>query len=146
MEKFVKVLFIFLFESFSFPLRALSSGVPNAKYLAFGTPNTKNHPSSALPNLKKFETWLQLRRYGDKCQTLFGLFNSFVLSPPIRCLSVYISCSLCVAFLPRRSCHRRSRHADLATLRDRDRSGSPLITDPLYDEEQLQCEGHDGRK
>ena len=48
-------------------LRVLSSGVPNAKYLAFGTPNTKKYLafgtpntkiylSSALPNLKKFET------------------------------------------------------------------------------------------
>ena len=26
-------------------VRALSSGVPNAKYLAFGTPNNKNRPS-----------------------------------------------------------------------------------------------------
>ena len=56
--------------------------------------NHKNHPSSALPNLKKFETRLQ---YRHQCQTLFGLFNSFFLSPPIRC----ISRSFCLAFLPR---------------------------------------------
>ena len=31
-------------------------------------------------------------------------------------------------------------------LRDRDRPGSPLITDPLCNEEELQCEGHGGRK
>ena len=42
--------------------------------------------------------------------------------------------------------HRRSRHADLAMPRDKDRPGSPLITDPLCDEEELQCEGHGGRK
>ena len=30
--------------------------------------------------------------------------------------------------------------------RDRDRPGSPLITDPLCNEEELQCEGHGGRK
>ena len=46
-----------------------------------------------------------MRRYGHQCQTLFGLFNSFFLSPPIRCishfLSVYISRSLCLAFSPR---------------------------------------------
>ena len=105
-----------------------------------------------------------MRRYGHQCQTLFGLFNSFFLSPPIRCisrsLSVLIFRSLCLAFSPcplaspilpssispRWSHHRRSRHADLTiadltTLRDRDRPGSPQIIDPLCNEEELQCEG-----
>ena len=40
-------------------IRALSSDVSNAKYLAFEAPNTKNQPSSAVPNLKKFDTYLQ---------------------------------------------------------------------------------------
>ena len=52
-----------------------------------------------------YSTISNMRRYGHQCQTLFGLFNSFFLSPPIRCishsLSVYISRSLCLAFLPR---------------------------------------------
>ena len=45
-----------------------------------------------------------MRQYRHQCQTLFGLFNSFLLSPPIRCisrsLSIYISRSLCLAFSP----------------------------------------------
>ena len=90
-----------------------------------------------------------MRRYGQQCQTLFGLFNSFFLSPPsfvslrLQCVSLRlqpISLSLCLAF------SSPSRHADLTTPRDRDRPSSPLITDPLYDEEELQCEGHGGRK
>ena len=108
-----------------------------------------------------------MRQYRHQCQTLFGLFNSFFLSPPIRCIScslsvlisrslfVYISRSLCLAFSPRLLANlisplsispHRSHHADLATPilpspRDRDRPGSPLIIDPLCDKEELQCEG-----
>ena len=35
-------------------IRAFSSNVPNAKYLAFGTPNTKNRASSGVLNVSKF--------------------------------------------------------------------------------------------
>ena len=35
--------------------------MPNAKYLAFGTPNTKNQSSSGTSNLKHFTTPLQYR-------------------------------------------------------------------------------------
>ena len=42
-------------------IRAFSSGVLNAKYLIFCIPNTKNQPSSSIPNLKKFATQLQYR-------------------------------------------------------------------------------------
>ena len=42
-------------------IRALPSGVPNAKYLDFGTPNTKNQSSSGTSNLKHFTTPLQYR-------------------------------------------------------------------------------------
>ena len=42
-------------------IRAFSSGVLNAKYLIFGTPNTKNQLSSSISNLKKFATQLQYR-------------------------------------------------------------------------------------
>ena len=70
-----------------------------------------------------------MRRYGHPCQTLFGLFNSFFLSPPIRCsshslsvlishsLSVYISRSFCLAFSPHPLAilisHRRSHHSEI---------------------------------
>ena len=108
-----------------------------------------------------YSTISNMRRYGHQCQTLFGLFNSFFLSPPIRCishsLSVYISRSLslslrlhlslslsCILATPSRQSDLVI--ADLATPRDRDRPGSPLITDPLCDEKELQCEGHGGRK
>ena len=37
-------------------------------------------------------------------------------------------------------------HRPLAILRDKDRPGSPPITNPLCDEEELQCERHSGRK
>ena len=40
-------------------VRALPSGVLNAKYLAFDTPNTKNQPSSNILNLKNFGMELQ---------------------------------------------------------------------------------------
>ncbi|KAF3971792.1 hypothetical protein CMV_004656 [Castanea mollissima] len=43
-----------------------------------------------------------------------------------------------IAILPSPSCHADLAIADLTTSRDRDHSGSPLITDPLCDEEELQ--------
>ena len=95
----------------------------------FETPITKTIPHQLFQiskNLRHgYSTVSNMRQYGHQCQTLFGLFNSFFLSPPIRCISrslfVYISRSLCLAFLPRplaspisprRSRHRRSCHAE----------------------------------
>ena len=67
------------FSLFHGVLRALPSGVSNAKYLVFGTPNTKNQPSSGILNLKKFTTQLQYYFIFEMVQTLmpknFGLFN-----------------------------------------------------------------------
>ena len=82
----------------------------------FDTPITKTIPHQLFQiskNLRyNYSTVSNIRRYGHQCQTLFGLFNSFFLSPPIRCishslsvlishsLSVYISRSFCLAFSP----------------------------------------------
>ena len=67
------------FSLFHGLLRALPSGVPNAKYLAFETPNTKNQPLSGILNLKKFTTQLQYCFIFETVRTLmlknFGLFN-----------------------------------------------------------------------
>ena len=100
----------------------------------FDTPITKTVPHQLFQiskNLRhSYSTVSNMRRYGYQCQTLFSLFNSFFLSPPIRCiscsLSVLIFRFLCLAFSPcplaspispssispRWSHHRRSRHAE----------------------------------
>ena len=39
-----------------FIIRAFPSSVPNAKYLAFDTPNTKKHPTTGVLNAKTFGT------------------------------------------------------------------------------------------
>ena len=118
----------------------------------FDTPITKTIPHQLFQiskNLRyNYNTVSNMRRYGHQCQTLFGLFNSFFLSPPIRCishslsvlishsLSIYISRSFCLAFSP-----HPLAIADLTTPRYSDCPGSPLIIDPLCDKEKLQCEG-----
>ena len=43
----------------AFPLKALSSGVLNAKFLAFDTPNTKNTTSSGVLYVLKILNMLQ---------------------------------------------------------------------------------------
>ena len=97
-----------------------------------------------------YSTVSNMRWYGHQCQTLFGLFNSFFLSPPIKCISrsllIYISRSLRFVILATPFRHFELAIADLFMSRDRDCPGSPLITDLLCDEEELQCEGHSGRK
>ena len=47
------------FEPMVQSFRASPSGVPNAKYLAFDTPNTKNKPSWGVLNAKKIWDVLQ---------------------------------------------------------------------------------------
>ena len=114
--------------------------MPNIWHLAHQITKTTLHQFFQISkNLRHgYSTVSNMRRYGDKCYTLFTLFNPFFLSPFIRCLSclsVSFSRSLCFGmslplhlslslFWPSR--HRRSHHADLAivdlaTLRDRDR-------------------------
>ena len=114
--------------------------MPNIWHLAHQiTKITLHQLFQILKNLRhSYSTVSNMRRYGDKCYTLFTLFNPFFLSPSIRCLSclsVSFSHSLCSGmslplhlslslFWP--SCHRRSHHADLAIAnlaspRDRDR-------------------------
>ena len=89
-----------------------------------------------------YSTVSNMRRYGHQCQTLFGLFNSFFLSPPIRCISLCLHLSLSLSgILATPSRPSDLAIADLATPRDRDRPGSPLIIDPLCDKEELQCKG-----
>ena len=88
------------------------SSLKCAKYQIFGifdTPITKTIPHQLFQiskNLRHgYSTVSNMRRYRHQCQTLFGLFNSFFLSPRIRCisrsLSILISRSLCLAFSPR---------------------------------------------
>ena len=49
------VLFFFIeFDNYeTFFVRTLTSGMLNAKFVAFSIPNTKNHISSNVPNVKK---------------------------------------------------------------------------------------------
>ena len=122
----------------------------------FDTPITKTIPHQLFQiskNLRHgYSTVSNMRRYGHQCQTLFGLFNSFILSPPIICisrsLSIYISHSLSLflclhlslslsGILAMPSRQSDLTIADLAAPRDRDCPGSPLITDPLCDEKEL---------
>ena len=75
-------------------------GVPNVKYLAFGTTNTKNQSSSGISNLKNFGMKLQ---YNLKCETVqtsmstifllisftFSLFSQYLsLSPSATHISL----------------------------------------------------------
>ena len=66
-------------------IRALPSGVPNANYLAFGTPNTKNRLSWGVLNAKKIWDMLQYALIFDMVrmkmpnQTNHFLFNIFSL-------------------------------------------------------------------
>ena len=110
--------------------------------------NHKNYPSSAPPNLKKFETRLQYRLKYETVRiqmpfpennflfdifSLLSIFNSmFSLSShcflsPSTSLTLSVLVALSVLALspspisPRRFRHRWSCHADLATPRDRDR-------------------------
>ena len=50
-------------------VRALALGVPNAKYLAFGTPNTTKPLTSNVPNVKRFSTGEQYRSKFGTVQT-----------------------------------------------------------------------------
>ena len=67
-------------------------GVPNAKYLAFGTTNTKNQSSSGISNLKNFGMKLQ---YNLKCETVRTSMSKFFLliSFTFFLFSQYISLS-----------------------------------------------------
>ena len=79
----------------------------------FDTPNTKTSPHQPFQiskNLKHiYSTVSNMRRYRHQCQTLFGLFNSFFLSPPsfvsLRLqpisLSLFLS-GILIAISPRR--------------------------------------------
>ena len=104
--------------------------MPNIWHLAHQITKTTLHQFFQISkNLRhSYSTVSNMRRYGDKCYTLFTLFNPFFLSPSIRylsCLSVSFSHSLCSGspISPRRSRHRRSSHAE----RQRP-PGSPQIT------------------
>ena len=120
----------------------------------------KNKPSSAFLNLKKFGTCLQ---YCLKYETIgttmpytvwlylirfFSLLHhlSLSVSPSTTHLSLSLSFWHSRRAVSPRRLAKPSRHTDLTTPRDRDRPGSPLITDPHCDKEELQCEGHGGRK
>ena len=49
------------FLVFGVPSHILAKTISLEHYLAFGTPNTRNQPSSAVLNFKKFDTYLQYR-------------------------------------------------------------------------------------
>ena len=63
--------------------------MPNIWHLKHQTPKTNHHQlfqiSKNLTHI--YSTISNMRQYGHQCQTLFSLFNSFFLSPPIICLS-----------------------------------------------------------
>ena len=78
-------------------LRAFSLGVPNAKYLAFGTPNTKNRASSGMLNVSKFWYMLQYTlKYESVWTEMPFWFNIFLFSflSPLSSLYSFIF-SLC---------------------------------------------------
>ena len=82
-------------------VRALPSGVLNAKYLAFDTPNTKNQPSSNILNLKNFGMELQYAlKYesaGTKMPKIYILILfTFSLSSQHISLSLSLSLSLSI--------------------------------------------------
>ena len=129
--------------------RAFLSGVPNvpnAKYLAHLTHQTQKQ--ALISRSKSQKIWnmsivpSQIWDGTDNnaitvCLYLicfFSLQHHFSLSGSPS--ATHLSLSLSVAFSPRH----------LTTLRERDHPGSLLITDPLCNEEELQCEGHGGRK
>ena len=81
--------------------------MPNIWHLKHQTPKTNHHQlfqiSKNLTHI--YSTISNMRQYGHQCQTLFSLFNSFFLSPPIICLSpstthlsLSLSLSLSLAF------------------------------------------------
>ena len=74
-------------------IRAFSSGVPNAKYLAFGTPNTKNIPSWDVLNVSKF--WDMYWERTDKNAIILLIILFTFLSPP----NTYLSPSATQLFL-----------------------------------------------
>ena len=135
--------------------------MPNIWHLAHQITKTTLHQLLQISkNLRHgYSTVSNMRRYGEKCYTLFTLFNPFFLSPSIRylsCLSVSFSRSLCSGMpLPLHLSLSLFWIADLTTPISpspisprRETETARLATDhnPLCDEEELQCEGHGGRK
>ena len=69
------------------PIRPLPLGVPNAKYSAFDTPNTKNQSSSNIPNLKNFDTLLQYHLKYEMIRIEMLKFLIFVYSTSLSLFS-----------------------------------------------------------
>ena len=64
---------------FNLIIRAFSSSVSNAKYLAFSTPNTKNKPSWGVSNAKNFGTLLQYRLKYETVWTKMAKFYIIII-------------------------------------------------------------------
>ena len=118
--------------------------MPNIWHLVHQTPKTNPHQLFQISkNLThSYSNISNMRRYRHQCQKHFGLFNSFfsLLLSDISLRLQHISLSLSL------SLSLWNSHRPLAILRDKDRPGSPPITNPLCDEEELRCERHSGRK
>ena len=73
-------------------IRASPSGVPNAKYLAFGTSNTKNRASWGVLNVSKFWDMLQYRSTFGTVWTCVKkkIYSTFSLSSQY-CIQLFLS-------------------------------------------------------
>ena len=122
--------------------------------------NHKNHPSLALPNLKKFETQLQYCLKYETVRTqmpfpknnfLFNIFSLLSIFNSMFSLSCHcflsLSTSLALSVLVAPSVLATPISPSLISPR-RETETAQLATDhdSLCDEEELQCEGHGGRK
>ena len=81
---------------FNLIIRAFSSSVSNAKYLAFSTPNTKNKPSWGVSNAKNFGTLLQYRLKYETVWTKMAKFYIIIILFTFSLSSSQISLSLSV--------------------------------------------------
>ena len=101
-------------------IRAIPSGLLNAKYLIFDTPNIKNQPSLDISNLKIFDMQLQYTLNYEMVQTkmpkfLFLLYLLFLSSPNTNLslrLVLSLNSHLCLALFVALSQPRRSHHND----------------------------------
>lgn len=116
------------------------SNVPNAKYLAHLTHQTQKQALISHSKSQKIwhistvpsQIWDGTNNNAKHCLAYLIRFFSLLHHSCLSVCNPSLSLSVC--------------HVDLTTPRDRDRLGSPLITNPLCDEEELQCEGHGGQK
>ena len=127
------------------------SNVPNAKYLVHLTHQTQKQALTSHSKSQKIwhistvpsQIWDGTDNNAKHCLAYLIRFFSLLHHSSLSVCNPSLSLSVWHS-------HRRlampPRHVNLTMSRDRDRLGSPLITNPLCDEEELQCEGHGGQK